>query len=82
MLLTILFYISVLIIGAGIWMIVETYFSKDRSGGMISFLGMVVIVIGLVLLLISDIPDFKSPSNIENPNSVNVVAPPKSTLKQ
>jgi len=74
---TILFYIAIFFIGTGIWMIVETILSKDRSAGMGAFLGAVVIVMGLVFLLFSDIPDFKSSSGVENPHSVNVEAPSK-----
>jgi len=74
---TILFYVSVFFIGMGIWMIVETSLSKDNSMGMGAFLGAVTIALGLVFLLFSDIPDFKTPSNSENPHSSNVEAPSK-----
>ncbi len=72
-----LFYISLIFIAMGIWMILLTYFSKDNSMGMGAFLGAVIIAFGFVLLLFSDIPKFKSSSSIEDLNSVNVEAPPK-----
>lgn len=72
-----LFYISLIFIAMGIWMILLTYFSKDNSMGMGAFLGAVVIAMGLLLLLFSDIPKFMSSSSNENLISVDVEAPPK-----
>ena len=71
-----LFYISLIFIAMGIWMILISYFSKDPSMGMGAFLGAVTIAIGLMLLLFSDMPEFMSSSSTENIISVDVEAPP------
>ena len=74
---SILFYISLIFIAMGIWMIVDTLLAKDISRGTGAVLGAVMIVMGLLLLLFSDIPKFMSSPSNEKLNSVNVEAPPK-----
>ena len=72
-----LFYISLIFIAMGIWMIVDTFLAKDISQGTVAVIGAVVIAMGLLLLLFSDIPKFMSSSSNENLISVDVEAPPK-----
>lgn len=72
-----LFYISLIFIAMGIWMIVDTFLAKDISQGTVAVIGAIVIVMGLLLLLFSDVPKFKSSSSDENFISVDIEAPPK-----
>ncbi len=61
--LVILFFFSIILIIAGVWMIIETVMSKDRSMGMGAFLGVVSILLGTVLFLISDAPKWDTKTN-------------------
>ena len=77
--LVILYFFSIVLIIAGVWMIIETIRSKDPSMGIGAFLGIITILIGTVLFLISDAPKWddknSSDKNHTKPYNNNSVPP-------
>ena len=52
-LLVLLYYFSLFIMTAGIWMIISTVFSKDKSMGSGAIIGVISILLGILFLTIS-----------------------------
>ena len=77
LLLVILYYFSLFMMSAGIWMIISTIISKDKSMGMGAVIGVVSIFIGLLFYAVSytSDSDSKTPSHSENPHPVPTIIP-------
>ncbi len=78
LLLVLLYYVSLFMMTAGIWMIFSTVFSKDKSTGTGTILGVISILVGVIFLTISNMS--KSENKIQNTTHKSEKSRPVPTL--
>ncbi len=80
-LLVVLYFVSIIMIVGGIWAIISSILSKDPSMGMGAVIGVVIILLGAVLFLISDAPEWDDKTSLSKKHS-DKNAPPVPLVKQ
>ena len=75
LLLVLLYYFSLFMMTAGIWMIIDTLLSKDKSMGIGMPIGVVIILLGVLFFTISTIPQSEDESEIHTETKNNHPVP-------